>query len=130
MPEPATITVTLPLPPKQLHPNAGTRHNPNWIARLVKDYRRDAKYCALSVGMPDTPWARARCTPTFYFRTKSNRGRDGDNLTAWLKHGFDGVVDAGLIRDDKFLICNPPIQELDSRNPRVELRFERIGDRP
>jgi crossover junction endodeoxyribonuclease RusA len=89
------ITITLPLPPKSLSPNARV----HWAtkARATKSYRSAAKYRA-SFEAPSKPWRQVEIHATFVFAT--NRRRDKDNLLASLKAAFDGLVDAGIVEDD------------------------------
>ena len=48
--------------------------------------------------LPTEPWIEATVTIDLYLRTKGRR--DADNLLASLKGVLDGIVQAGLIRDD------------------------------
>ena len=43
---------------------------------------------------------------------KTNRNRDGDNLIASLKSGFDGIADATGINDARFIISPPVFADL------------------
>lgn len=98
MAEPRAYVVSLGLPPKACSPNARV----HWAAkhRAVKKYREAARLTAMGLRNReplDNPVAHA----TFYFRVK--RTRDADNLLASLKAAFDGLADAGLVRNDSEL---------------------------
>ncbi|MHC4302285.1 MAG: hypothetical protein ACYS7Y_33920, partial [Planctomycetota bacterium] len=53
------------------------------------------------------------------------RTRDPDNANASLKAAYDGIVDAGLVKDDDWYTMKrlPPIQKIDYDCPRVELKI-------
>jgi crossover junction endodeoxyribonuclease RusA len=91
--------ITLPLPPKELSPNARV----HWAvkATAVKGYRALAWAEAKRIiGREAAPkWKNATAQATFYF-TKVAR-RDKDNFQAMLKPAFDGIRDSGIIDDDK-----------------------------
>ena len=115
-----TILITLPLPPRELSPNA--RPHRMAKARAAKKYRRFAWAVALEqIGRRDAPrWSRATARARFYFRDRRSFA-DGDNLLASLKPAFDGVADAGVVRNDRDLKHEPVDQEVDLWNPRVEI---------
>ena len=95
------VTLTLPLPPRQLSPNFRPRF---WKekADAVREYRFNTKVLGLKrrqeVGLaaPLTP----PVTADILFVVKDARRRDLDNLLSSLKAGFDGMVDARLLEDD------------------------------
>lgn len=120
------IVVTLPLPPKELHPNS----RPHWAskARAVKRYREYAWACAMeeiSVIHGFTAWSEAACTARFHFATR--RRRDKDNLLASLKAAFDGLADAGVVLDDSGISHRVEIGDPDPANPRVEITVRGIA---
>lgn len=121
-----TLVVTIPLPPKVLHPNA----RPHWRARAraTRAYRRD---CGLATKdamnragrAASYPWGGARVQARFYFarRPRGQAGRhDRNNLNPWLKAAFDALQDAGLITNDVDLTDEPPLI-FYGHLPRVEL---------
>lgn len=113
------ITITLPLPPKQLSPNARSR---TWKAKAfaARRYRKTAYLSTLEAcGNVRPRWERCMAWATFYHAT--NRRRDSDNAMSSLKAAFDGMRDAGLFVDDHagVLTILPPVFELDADNPRV-----------
>lgn len=114
------ILVTLPLPPKELSPNARV----HWARkqRVVREYREMAKVAAqLAIGREAAPrWERATVQATFYFRVR--RRRDMDNLSGWCKQNFDGLADAGVVANDSGFTHLPVRVEIDRDRPRVELR--------
>lgn len=113
------ILVTLPLPPKELSPNARV----HWArkARAAKEYRLMAEiYTRGVIGHKDPPrWERATVQATFYLRRRRNL--DGDNALAWMKAGIDGLADAGVVANDSGFTHLPVRVEIDRDRPRVEL---------
>ncbi len=102
------ITITLPLPPRELHPNSRPHPKRKWA--LTKQYRTRALGEALAI-RPWEPWGSATTQATFYFAT--NRNRDRDNLLAWLKAAFDGIADADVIADESGFTQKPVHIEID-----------------
>lgn len=122
------ITITLPLPPRSLSPN-GRSH---WAtkSRATKKYRRDAELAAVSammeLNMRFAPqWELATAKVSFYWRTAAKH--DSDNSTASIKAGFDGIADAGVIKNDSGLTPMPPEMFVDRKNPRVEITIQEIA---
>jgi hypothetical protein len=91
------ITVTLSLPPAELHQNS-RRH---WaaVSPVKAKYRHTAKVLILALKGKDWPWASCRADVRFVF--PNNRRRDVSNFLAALKPAWDGFEDAGLIYDDR-----------------------------
>ena len=130
------LTLTLPLPPKELSPNHRSRsHWPR--TRATKRYRAIACDLALIAARQrnDLPWGRVRVQPTFYFAEE--RGRDGDNFNTALKPAIDALQrdrstaraakpGAHIVVNDKHVTLLPPVFEVDKLNPRVELRITQL----
>lgn len=114
--EPGVLVFVLPIPPKELSPNA----RPHYMAkaRAVRKYRTLAWAEARSQKVRPG-WATAEAQATFYVAT--NRRRDRDNLLASLKPAFDGLVDAGVLSDDSGLTHLPVLIVVDADRPRVEV---------
>ena len=114
-----TFHITLPLPAKELSPNARC----HWGTKAVKT--REARITAWAGAMAilwhdDSPRGeKAMSQLTFYFKTK--RRRDADNLLASCKAYFDGLVDAGILADDSGLGHFPIIFHKDKDDPRLEI---------
>lgn len=121
MSPPDAIRITLPLPPKELHPN--TRVHWRGKAKATKAYRllawATAKWAAGGKSPPR--WRKAETRAVFYFAT--NRRRDEDGCSASLKPAWDGIADAGIVTNDSGLTHHPPELCLDPANPRVELEL-------
>ncbi len=116
------ITITIPLPDRVLSPN-GRAH---WgrIARAKKHARELAYYLALQAGSAGERWEAADLVATFWHRTK--RTRDRDNALASLKAHIDGIVAAGLLKNDSGVFPQP-VEFVVKKccEERVELRFTR-----
>lgn len=122
----ATLTLTLPLPPRELHPNARVHWRPK--AKAVATYRMLAKGAALvALGRARQPrWSAAAAQAVFY--VKDRRRRDRDNLAASLKAGWDGIADAGVVENDAGITHLPVRIEVDAARPRVEITITQVED--
>jgi len=112
----------LPLPPRACHPNARS----HWRVRALqtKEYRYVAGILAWDQKGPDPPLQKATIHAELEFKQK--RIRDPDNLLAWLKPAFDGLVDAKVLaRDDQ--ITHLPTTWHVGRDPGVVLTIEKTG---
>jgi len=70
--------------------------------------------------LPDNlRWKHVTATIKWFHRTWQRP--DKDNALAMLKSTWDGMEDAGLIENDKYLTPLPPIFEQDKERPRVEI---------
>jgi Holliday junction resolvase RusA-like endonuclease len=113
-----SLTITLPLPPKEVRNNARV----HWAkkAKAVKAYRFEAMFAALQAIAGNAPfWKKANVRVTAYFPTA--RHLDPDGLIGALKPAFDGLQDAGVIENDKNLWPERPVIVTRNKNPRVEL---------
>jgi len=111
------VTVTLSLPPPELRSNWRSRsHWPK--TRATKKHRREAHVLTLlALGGQKPMWKDATAAVSFFF---ADRGyRDKINLNMSLKAAIDGMVDAGLLLDDRWLTMLPPHVGYDKARPRV-----------
>lgn len=95
------FTVILPLPDVKLTPNGRAMH---WEkAKLVKVARHAAEIAGrnerIRIQLAEPLPPPVYVSLTFVFKTE--RRRDEDNLAAGMKHYFDGLVDAKVLRDDR-----------------------------
>lgn len=114
----------LPLPPRELSPNVRS----HWAkkAKAVKSYRLRAWVEARNAtNAKRLEWERAEVRTTFYL--PDLRRRDPDNLMAAMKAAWDGIVDAHVLTDDRYLITYPPTLELDRKRPRVVVDITEIA---
>ena len=121
------VTVTVGIPARTLQPNSRT----HWAVKSKATKRaRVESWTATQVAMYEANekggWKEATCQVHWYAR--DNRRRDKDNCLASLKATFDGLVDAGLLKDDSALTHLPLVIMVDARNPRVELHLKRWED--
>jgi crossover junction endodeoxyribonuclease RusA len=108
------MELVLPLPPKELSPNARLHHFPK--ASAVAHYRSDVYYLAVAAREEFVPlqdrltWMKGRKRLTETYRFADRRKRDVRNLFAAFKAGEDGLVDAGLLPgdDDSVLLHGSP----------------------
>ncbi len=123
------LTIILPLPPKELSPNARPHFRAK--AKATKQYRDEAHAHALVASFKlqssetelynTLPWRAATVQCRFYFA--QNRRRDADNLLASMKSAFDGLRDSGVLVDDDRLTHMPVEWTKDKNDPRVELEI-------
>lgn len=129
-----SLTVTIGLPPKQVHSNFRSRsHWPR--TKALKAYRKEAWAFALdawvirrpfSLYMQTPKWPKVRITATFH--RKDGRGvMDQDNAIHALKAAVDGLCDAGIIANDRGVEWAPVVQLIDKVRPRVELLIEEVA---
>lgn len=94
-----TVVLSLPFPGRGLSPNS--RLHWRVKAAAVAQYRETvgwiAKEAAQGLQGPLQPPVRAEVV----FTLPDQRRRDPDNLQASLKAAWDGMVDAGLLQDDR-----------------------------
>lgn len=117
-----TLTITLPLPPRGLSPNARLHWRPK--AALTAKARSDARLAAIHAmnvnDMVPPLWENVTIQAFFYFRDR--RRHDRDNALSSLKGSFDGLCDAKLLLDDSGITHLPVVFLHDSFDPRVELK--------
>ena len=95
------ITLTFPLPPKELSPNARLHYQAK--AKVTRRYRKDCGWNGLAELMnweDNDAWRPAKVRLTETYRIAGKRKRDVRNLFAAFKAGEDGLVDAGILPGD------------------------------
>jgi Holliday junction resolvase RusA-like endonuclease len=119
-----SITITLPLPAKELSPNASV----HWAVKAkVKKQARLSAWSKTKAAMGrHTPprWEKAMSQCVFYYKTAGRH--DPDNSLASCKTYFDGITDAGLLADDSGLSHYPVVLKKDKDNPRVEITIRKV----
>ena len=115
-----TVMVTLPLPPKELSPNARAHFRKKM--RATKYYRAWSKISALAV--KDGVCLKDPTMVINAFWPNRTRIMDDDNLVACMKPARDGCQDAGLYLDDREVKLRGVVQQCDHEDPRIELVFE------
>jgi crossover junction endodeoxyribonuclease RusA len=126
-----TLRLVLPgIPPalneyRRMHHMAQYQSKQEWQEKACV-----AAWC--SVGTPVSrswgpPAERARITVTFVYPDR--RRRDPDNAAAGLKGILDGLVEAGIVKDDDFDHVELVVRrgEPDKASPRVEVLVEEVG---
>lgn len=96
-----SVTMTLPLPSKELSPNSRVHWRVK--AKATKSARQHSHALGLVAGRPMWKSANVRCVFTF----GDKRQRDRDNLLASMKAYFDGLADAGIVENDSQLTYLP-----------------------
>jgi len=122
-----SVTIILPLPSNRLSPNCPSASFRGRMAKaaVAKKYRRLAKEGTTNAGIDTGPWDYAEISPCFFHKT--NRRRDDVNSLAMLKPAYDGIVDAGLLKDDdsEHLRTTGADFRTDKEFPRVEITITR-----
>lgn len=119
------MTIVLPLPHKNLSPNA--RCHWRVKAQETAKMRHWSKVAAQAAMREDEnrkvvasmPWAESTARATFYFRTKARHDRD--NCLSSCKSVFDGFTDAGVWADDSAVTHLPVVLAHDKNDPRLEI---------
>lgn len=121
------IIITLPLPPKELSPNARVHWRVK--SKATGGYRERAMYAGWDL-FPRSSSAPLHNTATVQVQwfTKTAHRPDGDNALASLKALFDGLTDAGIFSDDKWLTHLPIKFAKNAANPRVVLTITPTGE--
>ena len=114
----------LGLPPEACSPNARV----HWVVRhkATTDARLAAGWEAM-VAKPDDWETPEKATVQFTFVVPDRRRRDSDNFVGRAKSFLDGLVDAGVIKDDsaECLTLLPPKFEVSKElSPRTRIRVE------
>ena len=122
---PPVLEIFIPsLPPKEFSPNSRahhlTRHKAGVVARDEVIGRVAA--AGYDAGVLDGPLVDIQ------WGVPDKRCRDWDNLIAACKPFIDGLVKAGVLRDDSIRDYQPSYGWFESlRNPRTEIRVYRGG---
>lgn len=95
------VQIVLPMPPKVLTPNGRPFSRRGMIGKAVASKKqKKLAYDAIKDLRLDTmPWQKVSCLYKFYHPV--NRRRDDDNYIAAMKSARDGIVEAGLVTDDR-----------------------------
>jgi len=122
MPE-TTISIVLPLPPRECSPNSHI----HWArkSKATRKYKQDCWAIALQrtlvMGTPPPRMGSCRVDADFKFSVR--RVRDDDNLWASLKPAFDACVVGEIMTDDRWMSLGGLTQAIDKENPGVRLTF-------
>lgn len=90
--------------PRNPLPMNGSQGHPRANARKAKQIRLRSRYLAMSAKIP----LLGRCTAQLTQWVAVNRVRDTDNLAHLEKHIYDGLVDAGVVPDDRPAFMEKP----------------------
>ena len=104
---PAPLVVTMPAPPQELSPNRSRNGHWSKKSNATKLYREACRICTRAAmtceGFPKVgkvrvsyEWQKGTARGLPYYRPQ-----DEQNAVASLKAMNDGMVDAGLVTDDK-----------------------------
>ncbi len=114
-----SLTIVLPCPPKQLHPNGRTG---NWRVRaaIIAKYKEQA-VAAIERQTQAQPLFSRVVIVLRYRLGMAKRGRrnlhDPDNLIAWAKTAIDSLEARGVLANDRSVTYAPPEQSIDKLQP-------------
>lgn len=117
------ITIKLPWPPKECHPNARV----HWSikARKAKNARIVAAWTAKEAGIrPNDPDIPQALRVTAVFSPPDNRRRDVDGMLSSIKNYLDGIADVIGIDDSKWQIALR--REPATKGGSVRIELEKI----
>lgn len=98
------IVIRVDIPGRAPTPNEGGRHVNHWdAAKDIATWRNTARLLGLQA-RPSGWVPLARCSIEVEFQYPTKARRDPDNLIASTKPLTDGLVDAGLIKDDSLQV--------------------------
>jgi crossover junction endodeoxyribonuclease RusA len=111
------ISVDLPWPSRDLHPNA----RKHWAqrAKAAKKARLDAAIAARAAGIRKIRAASLRIIATF--SPPDNRRRDSDGMLSSLKSSFDGIADVIGVDDSLWNITIQRAEPVRGGNVRIEI---------
>ena len=118
---PPVLVVELALPDRRLSPNYSSGSNFG-KAKPRKKYR-EASAWAFRQAMRHAGISSAfdRVTVLAFFYFKRGARRDGLNMQMMLKPAIDGMQDAGVVSDDRWVAELPPVLQVDKKRPRVQI---------
>lgn len=115
------IVIVLPIPDRRLNPNTPG----DWRSKIAvrAKAKNDAFVKAKEVLERRKPpqWLSAHIEIRAWYRDK--RKHDTDNTHAACKSYLDGIVRAGILKDDNHIDVFIPEGGYDKANPRVEFRI-------
>lgn len=121
------MTVTIPLPLKELSPNARVHWGDR--SKAKRKYRQWAGAAALA-SVRRVGWATVDTIGlkvVLYARDRRSKW-DEDNLIASMKAAIDGLADAGVVTNDRGVRLERTEIVWDDPDPRVELEVTRCGE--
>jgi len=105
------LLIELAWPPRDLSPNARVHRFAR--ARALAAYRLEAAWSATAalraLRLPRPEWKRASVNVLAYLGPRQPKP-DADNILASLKAAFDGLQDAGIVRNDRGLELGPVVR--------------------
>ncbi len=116
---------TLGLPYRRPPISANHRMHHRDLAKVVAHVRQDGGWLARAAKVPPL----ARCAVSLHWAPLDRRRRDADNLVPTLKALCDGLVDAGVVRDDTpdLMVKAMPVIEPPERPARLWLVITDLG---
>lgn len=123
-----TVTIIVGVPHNRLSPNS--RGHWRGKATQVTAARQTTKFLTqVALGFANCNWDKASILVRWFGRHHNCLRLDQTNIIGSLKPHEDGLVDGGLLRNDRGVTWLPPERAVDKANPRVELVVTRIDPR-
>ncbi|MFW6369358.1 MAG: hypothetical protein ACOC0J_02120 [Myxococcota bacterium] len=116
-----TVVINLPLPSSALNAHGKT----HWRKQQGPRAKARGDACLLARRFVAQGARFEKATVSYHFRFPCNRGRDLANYIQMCKPYIDGIVDAGLIPDDRWQVLSFGVvsAEIDRAAPGVSLHF-------
>ena len=125
---PLIVQIVLGWPPPELNPNAHV----GWRVKapLIASYRDACKVDALTARRAyelrgvTFPMAAPMTMIVAFFLPSLNKRTDLMNLYSAFKAGEDGLVDAGIIQDDRISVVDRVTLAVERGEPAIRVRLE------
>ena len=122
------FTICMKLPNKVLSPNYMPASRGGRIAKAVcaKKQKLTTVEAIEQMNIETLPWEKCEVLVNLYYKHKARR--DTDNAIGALKSMYDGIVLAGVVKDDTpdYMTRPEPNMLVDKQEPRVEITIRRI----
>lgn len=118
------IVIEMPIPTRTLSPNGRCHWSKRAKARKEQRTSAHAKALAALRWMQAPKWKSAKVNILWYHQTA--RWPDADNCLGCCKGILDGLVDAGVLADDRGVQIGMIFRSKDATRPRVEIEVEAI----
>ena len=122
------LTFCIKLPNKVLSPNyrPASRGGRIAVAVCAKKQKESTIEAIQQFCIETLPWEQCEVSVALYY--KQNARRDTDNAIGALKSMYDGIVIAGVVKDDtpEHMTRPEPAMLVDKQQPRTQITIRRL----